>query len=93
MWIAQDAVAEPSRVSNVFKIGAIMHISYRSSCTNLIGIPHEVLIEGARIGTSTFGEVREYKIKGISFFPKHITYCGKLYKGDSSKKIDSFQTE
>ena len=60
---------------------------------HIIGIPHEVLVEEARIGTSSFGEVREYKIKGISFFLEHITYCGKLYKGDTSKNFDSFQTE
>ena len=49
--------------------------------------------KGVRIGTGAFGEGRAYKIKGVSFFPEHITYYEKLYKGDSSRKFDSFQKE
>ena len=91
--IAQDIGAESSRVLDVSGTGTTMHTTYKSLCMHLIGILHEVLIEGARIGTGTFGEVREYKIKGVSFFLEHIMYCGNLYMGDSSKKFDSFRTE
>ena len=63
---------------DVFGIGAIMHTIYNFLCTHLMSIPQEVLIEGARIGVGSFGEVRECKIQGVSFFLEHITYCGKL---------------
>ena len=91
--MAQDIAAESSRAPDVFGTGTILRTTYNSQCTHVIGIPHEVLIEGLRIGAGAFGEVREYKIQGVSFFPEHITYCGNLYKGDSSRKFDSFQTE
>ena len=91
--MVQDIAAEPSREPDVSRIGSILRTTYNSQCTHVIGIPHEVLIEGARIGAGAFGEVREYKIQGVSFFRDHITYCGKLYKGDSSRKFDSFQIE
>ena len=95
-WLLGDApsvAVESSRAPNVFGTSTILRTTYSSLCTHDIGIPHEVLIEGVRIGAGTFGEVREYKIQGVSFFPEHITFRRKLYKGDSSKKFDSFQTE
>ena len=91
--MVQDIAVESSRAPDVYGTGTILRTTYNSQCTHVIGIPHEVLIEGVRIGTAAFEEVRKYKIQGVSFFPKHSTYCGKLYKGDSSKKFDSFQIE
>ena len=76
--IAQDTTLRSSTVPDVSRIGTIMRTIYISLCICLIGIPHEVLTEGARIGSGVFGEVKE-----------HITYCGKLYKGDSLKMFDN----
>ena len=90
--MVQYIAVESSRAPNVSGTGTIFCTTYSSQCTHVIGIPHAVLIEGVRIGAGTFEKVREYKIQGISFFPEHITYYGKLYKGDSSRKLDSFQT-
>ena len=88
--MVQDIAAQSSRAPDVFGTGTNLGTTYNSQCTPVIGILYEVLIEGVRIGAGTFGEVREYKIQGVSFFPEHITYCGKLYKGDNSRKFDSF---
>lgn len=71
-----------------------MRTVYNAQCTHLIGIPHEALVEGTTIGSGAFGEVKEYKVRGVSFLPEHITYCGKLYKkGEASTKFNNFQTE
>ena len=91
--MAQDIAAESSRALDVSGTWTILRTTYNALCMHVICIPHEVLIEGVRIGAGAFGEVREYKIKVVSFFPEHITYCKKLYKGDTSRKFDSFQIE
>ena len=70
-----------------------MRIVYNANCSFLVGVPHEALKEGHTIGAGAFGEVKKYKIQGISFLPEHVTYCGKLYKGDNKAEFESFQTE
>ena len=55
--------------------------------------PHDALKGGQKIGTRAFGEVKKFKIQGISFLSEHVAYCGKLYKGDSSSKFEIFQAE
>ena len=67
--MAQDIAAESSRAPNVSRTGTILCTTYNSLCTHVIGILHKVLTKGVRVGVGAFGEVREYKIKGISFFP------------------------
>lgn len=89
----QDARAKTSAVPDKSGTGAIMRTVYNSLCTHLIGIPHEVLIEGNTLGSSVFGEVKEYRFWGVSFFPEHITYCKKAYKGDNLQKFNNFQLE
>ena len=74
----QDIASKSFRAPDVSGTRTILHTTYNSQCTHVIGIPHKVLIEGVRIGSDAFGEVREYKIKGVSFFLEHITYCKKL---------------
>lgn len=91
--LAQDAAAASSAQADTAGTGAILRTVYNAQCTHLIGIPHEALVEGQTIGSGAFGEVKEYKIRGVSFLPEHITYCGKLYKGDGTHKFESFQTE
>ena len=91
--IAQDTAATSVGPSDSSRTGAILRTRYNSQCTHLIGIPHETLVEGEMIGSGAFGYVREYRIRGVSFFPEHIVYCGKVYKGDGEFKHESFQTE
>ena len=91
--MVQNIAAKSSRAPDVSRTRTILRTTYNSQCTHVTGILNKVLIEGVRIGASAFGEVREYKIQGVSFFPEHIAYCEKLYKTDSSRKFDSFQTE
>ena len=70
-----------------------MRAVFNAQCSFLIGIPHKELKEGQLIGTEAFGEVKKYKVQGISFLPEHVTYCGKLYKGTNNAKFESSQIE
>ena len=72
---------------------AIMSTVFNAKCAHVIGIPHEALREGERIGAGSFGICRIYNIRGISFFPEHMQYVGKCYKGGEVTKFDSSQTE
>ena len=91
--LTQDAAARSSKVPDLSGTGSIMRTVYNAISTHLIGIPHEAMQARAAIGSGDFGEVNEYKVRGISFLPEHITYSGKLYQGEGSRKFDNFQTE
>ena len=49
-----------------------MRTSLNAKCAHVIGIPHEALTKGERVGSKSFGICRLYTIKGISTFPEHI---------------------
>ena len=73
--------------------GMIMRTSLNAKCVHVIGIPHEALIEGERVGTGSFSIYILYAIKGISFFLDHINYVGKCYKGGPKPKLKNFEIE
>lgn len=89
----QDAAAEVGGRQDVSGAGASMRTAYNSMVAHILGLPHEALDLGQRIGSGAFGECRRVHIKGVSFLPEHITYCAKCYKGGEEKKQNNFQTE
>ena len=90
----QDTQAGGSSRADTSNIEMIMHTSLNAKCAYVIGIPHEALIEGERVGTGSFGICRRlYRIKGISFFLENINYVGKCYKGGPEAKLNNFQTK
>ena len=86
----QDAAAEPQGRVDISRTGTIMRTTYNALCSHLLGILHDAIVMGSKIGGGAFGECRKINVKGISFLPEHITYCGKCYKGDSEVKFDNF---
>lgn len=78
----QDAIAAPGGREDISGAGTSMRTAYNARVAHILGIPHEPLIMGSRIGSGSFGECRKVTVKGISFLPEHITYCAKCYKGD-----------
>ena len=61
----QDTQARGSSTANDSGTGMIMCTSLNAKCAHVIGIPHEALTEGERVGTGSFGICRLYTIKGI----------------------------
>ena len=90
--IAQDTIGASLGHADVIGMGEMQTI-YDFVYKHLIGIPHDVVVEGQIIGTRAFGVVREYKMKGLSFLLEHINYCGRLHKKDVSLKFESFYAE
>ena len=89
----QDTHARGSSTTDASGTRIIMRTSLNAKCAHIIGIPHEALLEGERVGTGSFGICRLYTVKGISFFLEHINYVGKCYKGGLKAKLNIFQTE
>ena len=91
--VSQDTASKVAGVPNTTGSGALVRTFRNAQCTVTVGVPHEALVFGEKIGSGAFGTCKKVTMQGISFFPEHMTFCAKCYKGDSNAQFDSFGAE